>query len=157
MAEDYVEFCRNISYYVTADLRFIDPKQSKHYENIKGLNAFGKYPIGKIDDIEIMFLHYHSPQEALEKWKRRCERIIWDKMIFKFSDQNGCNEKDAEEFLNLPYKNKLFFSVHDEWELKNKSGYYLIRQRSKGESIKGSYEPMGKNRYFNLTQMINDL
>ena len=107
MADDYVRFCGNIKHYIDADLSFINPFQSKHYDYLKNLNAFGKYPIGKLDDIEIMFLHYRSPIDAKEKWDRRCKRINWEKMIIKFNDQNGCTKADAQAFLDLPYKNKL--------------------------------------------------
>lgn len=157
MAEDYIRFCKNLRHYIDTDLTFIDPLSSRHYEYLKDLNAFGAYPVGKLDDIEIMFLHYSSPEEANEKWIRRCKRINWDKLIIKFNDQNGCTDAEAKAFLNLPYKNKLFFTVHKEWALSAYKDCYIIKQRSKDKNITASHEPYGKNSYFNLTEMINNL
>ena len=157
MAEDYIKFCANLKYYINKELAFIDPFHSKYYEQLKEISSFGSYPIGVLDDIEIMFLHYHTKDEAKEKWERRCERIKWDKLIFKFNDQNGCTENDARAFLELPFKNKLFFTIHKDWRLDSYSNWYVIKQHSKDESITVSHEPYGNNRYFNLTSMINDL
>ena len=158
MAKDYVKFCANLKYYTTnLELVFINPYQSKYYEQLKDLNAFGSYPIGVLDDIEIMFLHYHTKEEAKEKWERRCERINWAKLILKFNDQNGCTEDDARAFLSLPFKNKLFFTIHEDWKLDSCSNFYIIEQHTKDGSITASHEPYGNNRYFNLTSMINDL
>lgn len=157
MAEDYIKFCANLKYYINKKLTFIDPYQSKYYEHLKDLNAFGNYPIGVLDDIEIMFLHYHTQEEAMEKWERRCKRIKWNKLIFKFNDQNGCTETDARAFLDLPIENKLYFTIHEDWQLGNYSNCYIIKQHTKDRSITASHEPYGKNRYFNLTNIINNL
>lgn len=56
-------------------------------------------------------MHYHSEQEAREKWERRIQRINWDKLLVKFNDQNGCTETEVEKFMSLPFKNKLFLLV----------------------------------------------
>ena len=157
MADDYVKFCSRLKYYVNHELVFIDPCLSRHYDYLKDLNAFGHYPIGVLDDVEIMFLHYRSPEEAKIKWKRRCKRINWDKLIFKFNDQNGCTKADAIRFLSLPYRNKLFFTIHKDWQLSLNEECYIIKQHTKDENITGSHEPYGKNRYFDLTSIINHL
>lgn len=73
---------------------------------------FGSYPVGVLSNgknsIEIFFLHYHSEQEAREKWERRVQRINWNKLLIKFNDQNGCTEKEVNKFMKMAYKNKLF-------------------------------------------------
>lgn len=35
------------------------------------------------DSIEIFFLHFHSEQEAREKWERRVQRINWNRLLIK--------------------------------------------------------------------------
>ena len=117
---------------------------------------FGSYPIGKIGDVEIAFLHYHSEQEAKEKWERRCSRINWDKLIIKFNDQNECTEEHVKAFSELPYKNKLFFTIR-EWPVRKWDGYCVIRQHTHDDCITASHEPFGRNRYIDLTKLINRL
>lgn len=49
--------------------------------------------IGKLDDIEVVFLHYKSEEEAYQKWNRRKKRINYNNLIFKFNDMNLAKKK----------------------------------------------------------------
>ena len=98
----------------------------------------------------------HSEQEAKEKWKRRCSRINLDKLIVKFNDQNGCCEEHARAFAAMPFEHKLFFTVHD-WGVNKWDGYYKIKQHTKDDFVTASHEPLVKNRYVDLTKLINGL
>lgn len=60
--------------------------------------------------LRFFFLHSHSTEEAKEKWERRVKRINWNRLLIKFNDQNGCMEKEVNQFMNLNYKNKVFFT-----------------------------------------------
>lgn len=112
-ASDYVEFCSNIKYYLNQEMVFIEHKDSKYYNEFKN-KVKEKYPIGKINDIEIHFLHYKTEVEAKEKWERRKLRINWDNIIFKFSQRDLCSKQDISNFMELDYKNKICFSYeHD--------------------------------------------
>lgn len=156
MPSDYIKFVQNIKQYVNSDLEFISLENSKWKDYIKKNDSkAGKYPIGRIKDIEIFFLHYHSEIEALEKWKRRCKRINWNKIIYKFNDQNGCTENDVKAFSKIDNENKIFFTVRD-WNI-DKSKYIKIKQHFNYNHIMASYEPFGKNRYINLEKIINNL
>lgn len=70
------------------------------------------YPIGKIDDIEIHFLHYKSEAEAKEKWNRRIQRMDWDKnkWFVKIDDRDHCSDDLIHEFHTLNYPNKISFT-----------------------------------------------
>ena len=120
---------------------------------------FGSYPVGVLSNgknsIEIFFLHYHSEQEAREKWERRVQRINWNKLLIKFNDQNGCTEKEVNKFMKMAYKNKLFFTCKV-WK-NARGGYTVIHQFPKHEFIMASYEPFGKNKYIDITSVINQL
>ena len=39
------------------------------------------YPVGKLADLEIHFMHYHSEQEANEKWQLRTPRMKLDNLL----------------------------------------------------------------------------
>lgn len=110
-ADDYIKFCDNLKYYLSQELTFINAENSKHYNEICKKNE--KCPIGKLDDIEIFFLHYKTPEEAFEKWNRRKKRIVWDNLVFKFSEQNCCTKKEIVEFNKLPYERKFVFTTKD--------------------------------------------
>lgn len=75
MAEEYIKFLKSFPDILNEEIEFIDPMESKYVDFLKQDDRFGQYPIGKLGDIEIEFLHYHSKEEVLEKWKRRCGRI----------------------------------------------------------------------------------
>lgn len=121
MAKDYIKFLKRLPEYLNAELTFINPELSrwKNEQQVSEDKRFGTYPIGTLfvegESIEIFFLHYHSAEEAEDKWERRCKRIVQERMIVKFNDQNGCTEDDIEEFIKLPFQNKLFFTAKH-WE-----------------------------------------
>lgn len=117
MADDYIEFLRDLRGYVNGTLDFISPQESrwKDAPQVSGDKRYGTYPVGVLSNgrnsIEIFFLHYHSEQDAREKWDRRVKRINWDKLLIKFNDQNGCTSQNVSDYMSLPFKNKLFFTV----------------------------------------------
>lgn len=156
MPSDYIKFLENLKENTQCELKFINPNESKWKNYVKDDKRFGNYPIGKINDIEIFFLHYKSKEEAKEKWERRCKRINWENLIIKFNDQNNCSEEELQQFINLPYKNKIFFTCK-EWKNIEDKSIIKINQFSKKNFILASYEPFGKNRYLNLTKIINGL
>ena len=67
-------------------------------------------PIGILNDVEIVFLHYKSEEEAKEKWDRRKARINWDNIIFKFSNMNQCTEDCMKVFAEFPYEHKILLN-----------------------------------------------
>lgn len=105
--EDYIKFLKNLKYYLSLELKFIPNIKSKNYNFLTEESR--KCPIGVLDDIEVIFLHYKTEKEAFEKWNRRKKRMNWDNLIVKFNDQNNTTLKDIREFDKLPYENKLCF------------------------------------------------
>lgn len=154
MADDYIKFISNIKYYLNCELKFINKATSKNRDCLANTYRFGEYPIGLLDDIEIYFVHYKSEEEAKEKWKRRCKRINFNNILFKFSDQNGCTENDVINFSKLQYKNKLLFTVKD-WNI-DKNQYIKFYQYNK-KNIQTSHEPFGNNRKINITTYLNNM
>ena len=116
MAKDYIGFLSDLKGYINGKLTFIKPEESRWKEapQVSGDKRFGTYPVGVLSNgkntIELFFLHYHSEKEAREKWDHRIKRINWDKLLMKFNDQNGCAAEEEDKFMQLPFKNKLFFT-----------------------------------------------
>lgn len=162
MAEDYIRFLSGLREYMSSELRFIRPEESrwKNEKTIGDDTRFGTYPIGRLqagrESVELFFLHYRSEEEAKEKWERRKKRINWDRLLVKFNDQNGCTEKEVRDFLNLPYENKPFFTCRD-WDAFADETYIRIRQFPKHDVIMASYEPFGRSRLIDITEVINRL
>ena len=163
MAEDYITFLSDLKGYINGTLEFIKPEDS-HWKNapqVSGDKRFGSYPVGLLSNgknkVEIFFLHYHSKEEAKDKWERRCKRINWDRLLVKFNDQNGCTSENVQDYMKLPFKNKLFFTCKEWPGIVCGGGYTVIRQFPKYDFIMTSYEPFGKNKYIDITSVINPL
>lgn len=105
---DYIKFIYDLKWYLSLDLKFIDYSESKYKDDLIKYH-FEKIPIGVLNDVEIVFLHYHSKAEAYEKWNRRKSRIHWDNLYFKMSEQNLCTLQHLKTFDKLPYKKKFVF------------------------------------------------
>lgn len=68
------------------------------------------YPSAKLGDLNIWFEHYASEAEAEAAWKRRCKRILWDRLFIMMTDRDGCTFEDLRAFDALPYANKVVFT-----------------------------------------------
>lgn len=145
--EDYIKFVSNLEEYIQFDLKFINAYHSKHRKQLfeKGQE---KCPIGVLGDVEIVFLHYKTQEEAKTKWDRRKQRICWDNIILKFSQSKKTKIEVMEQFDKLPYK-KVIFVIKD---------YHL-----KSQIIYPEYEKIGGilndtdyiTKHFEPTALIN--
>ncbi len=120
-APDYIKFVSDLRRYLATPLRFINPEESKYYEELKKRNQTDK-PIGILDDVEIVFLHYKTKEEAKEKWDRRKARVNYEHIILKFSRMDLCTEKELEQFDSLQFRNK--FVLNNRIPLKYKCEVY---------------------------------
>ncbi|MBR5809333.1 MAG: DUF1919 domain-containing protein, partial [Clostridia bacterium] len=103
---DYIKFCANIKHYLAQELEFIEFSEGKYSKGFEGMN----FPVAKLDDIEVYFMHYHSKEEAAEKWNRRAKRINWNNMVYKISERETFTQEDMRNFAELPLENKLIFA-----------------------------------------------
>jgi len=94
--------------YIDKDLEFVSV--SKYEIANQSRKESGKnYPIGKLGDIEVHFLHSKDSEDALTKWNYRKTRLHYDNLFFKFSDAYLINSNDLIAFEKLPLKNKVIF------------------------------------------------
>ncbi len=134
---DYIKFLQNLPYAIHTPIKF--KKESKYPEIDNYLKSLSwEVPIGSIElkdtEIEIIYLHYHSEQEAKDKWERRCKRINLNNLIIFGSDNDRCTKQDVIDFLSLPYEHKFFFSAHD-FGLPNSSEYAFIKEMEKNQQV----------------------
>ncbi len=153
MADDYIKFVKNIRKYINMKLEFIEPEETKYPDYFMNHDKFGSYPVGKLGDVEIHFLHYKSEKDAFEKWNRRVNKINWNRMLFKFNDQNLCTEELIEEFSKLEVKNKICFTSQNYCY----DNTYHVKSIFKYPCVKASYEPFGNSNYVDINNLINEL
>lgn len=102
---DYIDFLKNLRDAKSSPVAFYSHPSAPIGG---GQNSIIGHLLLNGKDIEIHFLHYHSIEEAEQKWNRRCKRLNFDDLIVIGTEQNGCTEKDIIDFCQLPYKRKLF-------------------------------------------------
>ena len=120
--EDYIKLLKEPKVYLYSELRQINYRESHVADLLIERKKSGRYDfdlddliIGRVEDVDIVFIHYKTFDDAKTKWDRRKQRINWDNLVVKFNDQNECKTEDYQAFLQLPYKNKLFFTAREEW------------------------------------------
>lgn len=147
-AEEYVKFLSNLKYYMGCELKIISTTQSKFYKELQRRGEEQRL-IGKLDDVEIVLLHYHTPEEAISKWNRRKERMHWDNIAVKFSEQNLCTPEILQQFDNLPYERKFVF-VHKDYGLKSQ---ILFKECTRMDEVPNDTTNFSK--YINLINWLN--
>lgn len=108
---DFFEFVEHFDYYIKQPLVQIpNPGYDKNAPDYPVANLFGG---GYHKDIELHFLHYHSFEEANEKWESRKKRIHPESMylIWTFMGMEP-NEEKYKRAQKLPIKNKVIFVNH---------------------------------------------
>ncbi|MBO4897364.1 MAG: DUF1919 domain-containing protein [Clostridia bacterium] len=105
--EDYIKFLERLDYYLSLDVEVKTREFSKYADR----RPERQYYIGMLDDVEIQFLHYKTPEEIVEKWNKRKARINMDKCLIKMSNRSVLFTSDIyDRFEKLPYKNKILFT-----------------------------------------------
>lgn len=150
-AEDYLKFLKNIKFYISQPLEFINLEKSIYYNFIKNTNNYGSYPVGKISDIEIFFMHYKNEEEAFEKWNRRKNKINWDNLIIVLAEGRGCTIELLRKFDNLTYKNKVCFTRKKYPEIKTAVYIEEMNDSTKVWCVRDIV------KHFNLTKYINSI
>lgn len=130
-AEEYVRFVQRLKHYLLESELSCKPAQESRYYKILAERNETDRPIGVLDDIELVFLHYPSPKEAIEKWKRRTERVNWNNLFLKFSQMNCCTEECLREFDQIAFENKFVFTARPYTNLE--SGIYYPGFEAEGQ------------------------
>ncbi|WP_347052934.1 DUF1919 domain-containing protein [Flavobacterium olei] len=108
----YIDFLENFNHLIHLQLLFKDESKYKEANDYRFQNNH-YYPIAKLKEVEVHFLHYESVQEAISNWNRRKARINYNNLFFKFSDSNLCTPELIERFdkLPVPENNKVMFAA----------------------------------------------
>lgn len=105
---DFVRFVLNLEHYMACELEM-------RWEE--------EYPVGRLEDIEIHFMHYETCREAKEKWECRKQRINWDSILVVATDRNGFDSAVFEAWKRIPYT-KVLFTANSEFGKEIDSVYF---------------------------------
>ena len=155
-SKDYLRFLSDVHRYLETELEELPVRESRYAEELISLHG-EEVVLGRMDDVEVVLLHYPTFAEAKEKWDRRKKRIRWDNLLVKYSDQNGFAPEDFETFRALPFANRLFLTTNPEYRSeftrvipdKWHEGYAV-------DDIKSSFRVMNVNRLLNEMIRGND-
>lgn len=135
---DFVKFCSNLDFYLSQELTVKDTTP----------------PIGKLGDIEIVFLHYKTANEALQKWNRRKARMSKTNILFKYCYQNGAKIEDLQNFISLKTPNKIAFVPNKELASLDESCIYFPGSEKEGQIANDTND---FRKYVNLYDVINKI
>lgn len=152
--DDYVKYLKNFDYYNSLPLSFV-------------VDDTKTYPIGKLDDITIDFVHYKSEQEATSKWEERKARINKNNMFVIFTEQDDCTEEHLRDFDNLPFENKVVFTYKKHDDIKsavfvkkyanNPDGVQMFLDFENHFSVKRNYDVFDFVSWFNGEKNLKKL
>jgi uncharacterized protein (DUF1919 family) len=107
-AADYIKFVCNL----------------EHYLNVELILRWGEeYPIGMLDDIKLMFVHYDTCQQARQAWERRKKRVNLNKVLVLATDRDGFDEAVFEQWKKVSYP-KLLFTAQEKFSKHPDSLYF---------------------------------
>lgn len=104
--DDFICFVKNLREYLASELKEIkdDTKQ---------------YPVGEITysgkAVRIDFMHYHSFEEAKEKWNERKQRVNYANIFIVQTIAGELKREMVDAFSALPYKNKLLITRENDF------------------------------------------
>ncbi len=94
LPDDFIKFIQNLDKYLNAEFVKIESDLP--------------YPVAKLDDITVYFVHYKTFEEAVEKWNERKQRIDFNNIRVIMTARDGASYETLKSFNDLPYK-KVFF------------------------------------------------
>ena len=100
--DEFLLFCGNLQHYLSLPIEFIVSQW--------------KYPVGVLHgsfgDVTINFAHYHSEEEALNKWKERTSRVRYDNLLV-LMDGDNCSDNQVKGFNQLPQSRKVIITMKE--------------------------------------------
>lgn len=153
--EDYLKFVERLDYYLSQPLQFIDPRTSIHHDYLYcEHNTEITYPVARLDDIEVFFMHYHSNEEAEAKWKYRITRLNHHRLLVKFSQRQSSTTDILKRFEALPLRNKLCFTP---LEYKSSQCKFVHIEALKQLNIQGGDETPFTLDAVDICEVINNM
>lgn len=150
-APDFIKFASNLKEYINNKL--VPINSSKYVEANESIRLNGMYPIGKLGDVEIHFLHYSDWSEVLKKWNSRSLKINYDRLFFIFTDRDLCNYSILRAFDQLPYSKKVCFTAK-KYDLRSCVQIPIFSTRNCVGDLYNNFHIL--NKYFDFAEWLNE-
>lgn len=142
---DFIKYLEKMDYYNLCEFTFES-------------NLGYSYPVGKLDDLTVYFVHYKNKEDAIDSWKRRLERLNKENLFIIMTERDGCTYEDLKRFDKLPYQNKIVFTHKKYSEIK--SSYYIKgfeKEKQVGDLFRYKNKWSGKKFYddFDYVEWFN--
>ena len=102
--DHFFRFCEDFDYYITQPLVLCETPITKPTFD---------YPVCNLDDLELHFMHYHSFEEAKDRWEIRSARLNYDNLFVMWTFFDKTDPRLLERFERLPIKNKVAFTEEE--------------------------------------------
>lgn len=96
---DYVRFCEGLPHYLAL------PESAMRR---RGVSSEG-CPMGVLEDVRLVFVHYPTFEAARDKWFERAARVDMGNLFLMLAQRDGCTAEDVRRFGALPYEHKVAF------------------------------------------------
>lgn len=108
--DQFLVFCRHLKEYSTCQVEKPTKEEASQFASFS-------YPIGilrgasaGLPDINLLFVHYKSFEEAKEKWEARFRRVNYDDIFIMMDRGMDARDEVLDEFYQLPFEHKVFFT-----------------------------------------------
>ena len=96
---DFVKFVLNTKFYLAQKLVFFEHPEYN-------------FPCAYLHDIILHFTHYHSKEEAAQKWEERSARINWDNLFIFLEERDGLTQKEMLQLSNIRARGLVIFTAN---------------------------------------------
>ncbi len=92
---DFVKFVGKLSYYLGLELE---------------RSNYSRYPVGKLDDVEIHFNHYKNWEDAHAAWNKRKDTVNFNN-LYIIADDIGLSDEDMIRLEQVKCKRMIIFTA----------------------------------------------
>ena len=96
---DFVKFVRDLDGYLDQELKFF-----RHPEH--------EFPCAKLGDITIHFTHYHTEEEAAQKWHQRAQRLDRENLFVFLTERDGLSWEEILSLKDLNVRGLVVFTAN---------------------------------------------
>jgi uncharacterized protein (DUF1919 family) len=149
---DYIKLLKNLPEYLKYDLEFIQKASYPEANEVREIHPH-RYPLAALGDVEVHFMHYHTEEEARQKWYDRRGRMNYDNLFVEFSDQILGTPEHIREFDRLDFANKVAFTAAPYPDIK--SNVWISECTERPENDKFSIRRYLYKRHFDMASWLN--
>lgn len=102
-----------------------------------------------LPEIEVRFPHDTDPEEVQKKWKRRCARVNYDKLVF-INDDKGLTEADFAAYDAIPAFRKICLTSKD---MNDRYDWCFRLKEYEGKECTGEYNGKSLNGLWKFTKI----